>query len=506
MKYEKFEKLIFESFVRPTEMLCTIKNKEIILDKGEEMFLKGIALSNLEDLKEAEELIKSAICYLESEEKVIAAYIEMGIIKCKNNMVLDGIVWFYSALEKSSFIENESLSISVLINISNVISFYGMKKESIDILESIDLSKYKKVANNQIYNLSLIIIATIYYKNFKTSLGEDIEKEIYLKGFENSFILDKYINIMYIYKALAYKDLSLGENSYKWLNENITYPTEKVKFKYIFSKIIENFKEETYIVKFLDEIIKDSIKYGNDFILLRCIEDIYKKGYIKNISKDICVSVFLRESKRFNEEKQNLMNFTINNISEKLLLKKNLLNRKHKICKLSEEISELKVESVKDGLTGAFNRLYLDSFSADRLRKKFFTIAFMDLDNFKLVNDTRGHIFGDRVLVEMSSNLECLLRNKGSLIRFGGDEFIVFLEHNDIGEGLELIKYIHKNINGLSISRYSKYDISVSTGSLTIEKSRVFEKSIYKYIEECDRLMYKVKGDSKNNFIHKYIC
>ncbi|MGL5479320.1 MAG: GGDEF domain-containing protein [Clostridium sp.] len=506
MEYKNFEKLIFESFLRPTEMLCTIKNKEIFLDKGEEMFLKGIALSNLEKFLEAEELIKSAICYLESEEKVIEAYIEMGKIKCRNNMMLDGIVWFYSALEKASLIENRALTYSVLINISYVISFYGMHKESIEILDNIDISKYKKIANNEIYNLSLITIATIYYKNNKLNLGEKIEKEISFKKVKDSFVLKKYKNIMELYKALAYKNLELGEKSYKYLMENTNYDVEKVRYKYVFFKLLDGYKEKEFIIGFLEEIIEESIKYGNDFILLRGIEDIYNKGYIKNISKDICISVFLRESKRFNEEKQSLMNFTINNISEKLLLKKNLLNRKNKICKLSEEISELKVESVKDGLTGAFNRLYLDSFSADRLRKKFFTIAFMDLDNFKLVNDTRGHIFGDRVLVEMSSNLECLLRNKGSLIRFGGDEFIVFFEHNDIGEGLELIKYIHKNINGLSVSRYSKYDISVSTGSLTIEKSRMFEKSIYKYIEECDRLMYKVKGDSKNNFIHKYIC
>ncbi|WP_194189708.1 GGDEF domain-containing protein [Clostridium chrysemydis] len=506
MEYKNFEKLIFESFVRPSEMLCTIENKEINLDKGEEMFLKGIALSNLERFLEAEELIKSAICYLESEEKVIEAYIEMGKIKCRNNMMLDGIVWFYSALEKASLIENLALTSSVLINISYVISFYGMKKESIEILDSIDISGFKRRSSSEKYNLSLIIIATIYYKNRKPSLGENIEKDIEFKKFKDSFILKKYKNIMELYKALAYKDITLGEKSYRYLMENTNSPIEKVRYKYVYSKLLDGVKEESYIIGFIEEIVKDSIKYGNDFILLRCIEDIYKMGYIKNISKDICISVFLRESNRFNEEKQNLMNFTINNISEKLLLKKNLLNRKNKICKLSEEISELKVESVKDGLTGAFNRLYLDSFSADRLRKKFFTIAFMDLDNFKLVNDTRGHIFGDRVLVEMSSNLECLLRNKGSLIRFGGDEFIVFFEHNDIGEGLELIKYIHKNINGLSVSRYSKYDISVSTGSLTIEKNRVFEKSIYKYIEECDRLMYKVKGDSKNNFIHKYIC
>ncbi|MGL5477942.1 MAG: GGDEF domain-containing protein, partial [Clostridium sp.] len=475
MEYKNFEKLIFESFVRPSEMLCTIKNKEIILDKGEEMFLKGIALSNLEKFLEAEDLIKSAICYLESEEKVIEAYIEMGRIKCRNNMMLDGIVWFYSALEKASLIEDRALTTLVLINISYVISFYGMQKESIEILDNIDIAKYKKVARNEIYNLSLVTMATIYYKNGKPNLGEAIEKDIDFKEFEDSFVLNKFKNIMKLYKGLANRDLSLGKKSYKYLMENTTYAIEKVRYKYVFSKLLDEFKDEEYIIGFLEEIIKDSIKYGNDFILLRCVEKIYKKGYVKNISKDLCISVFLRENKRFNEEKQNLMNFTINNISEKLLLKKNLLNRKSKICKLSEEISELKVESVKDGLTGAFNRLYLDSFSADRLRKKFFTIAFMDLDNFKLVNDTRGHIFGDRVLVEMSSNLECLLRNKGSLIRFGGDEFIVFFEHNDIGEGLELIKYIHKNINGLSVSRYSKYDISVSTGSLTIEKSRMFE-------------------------------
>lgn len=106
---------------------------------------------------------------------------------------------------------------------------------------------------------------------------------------------------------------------------------------------------------------------------------------------------------------------------------------KKKIIKAKKDVEYL---AYHDPLTDLPNRLYLDEYLKQAIKKsarsgKLLAVIFIDMDNFKYINDTYGHQTGDKVLVIAAERFRNLLRESDTVIRFGGDEFIIILE--DIG-------------------------------------------------------------------------
>lgn len=98
--------------------------------------------------------------------------------------------------------------------------------------------------------------------------------------------------------------------------------------------------------------------------------------------------------------------------------------------------SQLKFKALHDALTGLPNRarcleLVQAALVKARLHGLAFAVAFVDLDRFKMLNDSLGHSFGDRVLVEAGHRLVSLLDGRGSVCRFGGDEFVLLVDRAD---------------------------------------------------------------------------
>lgn len=92
---------------------------------------------------------------------------------------------------------------------------------------------------------------------------------------------------------------------------------------------------------------------------------------------------------------------------------------------------QLREQSIRDPLTGCFNRRYLDELEADMAVEDVWGCIAIDLDRFKLVNDTFGHQRGDEVLVEMGRFLSRHVRENDIVVRAGGDEFLILLEGAD---------------------------------------------------------------------------
>lgn len=125
-----------------------------------------------------------------------------------------------------------------------------------------------------------------------------------------------------------------------------------------------------------------------------------------------------------------------------------------------------------DSLTGLPNRL----MGLERLREEIsrasrdqarFAVLFLDLDNFKIVNDTMGHQFGDSLLVEISQRLKSALRESDTLARLGGDEFLVLLPRADTADEVEqvgrrLLNAIEKMIKLESQEIYVRCSIGVA--------------------------------------------
>lgn len=164
------------------------------------------------------------------------------------------------------------------------------------------------------------------------------------------------------------------------------------------------------------------------------------------------------------------------------------------LLKIDNKIKEEKI--YRDNLTGVYNREYFIKTVEAKLRsKKQFSIIFLDLDNFKSVNDMHGHLVGDMALQELVANIRGILKDKDFLYRYGGDEFVIVLpdkkEAEDVGN-----KLYSKKIE----IQHDKEPISIkfSTG---IYNCTGQETSYMDIIRRVDAAMYESKQKGGNQIV-----
>ncbi len=155
-----------------------------------------------------------------------------------------------------------------------------------------------------------------------------------------------------------------------------------------------------------------------------------------------------------------------------------------------------------DGLTRIYNRRYfLDK--AERLiedhrkRKQSLAILFIDIDDFKKVNDEYGHQFGDEVLVHLASVLKGAVRGDDLVGRYGGEEFVIMLFETDQVGAITVIKHIQNHIR---TSRLSIEDFSYSI-SIGLYSNIPSEVTLNKMISNSDEAMYLAKQQGKDRYV-----
>lgn len=151
-----------------------------------------------------------------------------------------------------------------------------------------------------------------------------------------------------------------------------------------------------------------------------------------------------------------------------------------------------------DNLTGAVNSRYffeLAQIELDRLQrfKRPFSLAYLDLDNFKAVNDTLGHPIGDRVLCKVCEEAAKKLRKIDVFARLGGDEFAVLMPETDKESARVAIEKLQLVL--LEAMRTNDWPITFSIGVLTCTIPPDTKEDLLRL---ADELMYSVKRYSKN--------
>ncbi len=154
-----------------------------------------------------------------------------------------------------------------------------------------------------------------------------------------------------------------------------------------------------------------------------------------------------------------------------------------------------------DQLTQAWNRNKLfDEFN--KLQKYYresrlpLTLALLDIDKFKAINDENGHSVADAVLVELVKLINCNLRSTDILIRWGGDEFILLFPNTHLSDAAIIIERIRKIIEKSIFADFIK--ITCSFG--VVEKTNDFDPDIM--IDQADNLMYKAKQLGGNHVLY----
>lgn len=163
------------------------------------------------------------------------------------------------------------------------------------------------------------------------------------------------------------------------------------------------------------------------------------------------------------------------------------------------EILEAKI--IRDPLTGLYNRFYImgleDSYlnPVNHLHKY---LMFLDLDNFKGINDTFGHKIGDFILQEASNRFSGVIRSSDIICRYGGDEFIILLTVENYEEVVRIAQRIIQVIQEPFCKDGAIYNIGVSIG---IVESLTDMHNIDTLIKNSDEAMYEAKNKGRNQYV-----
>lgn len=166
--------------------------------------------------------------------------------------------------------------------------------------------------------------------------------------------------------------------------------------------------------------------------------------------------------------------------------------------------AKLEYKAHHDEMTQLPNRVvFMDRLShafhiATCHKDRTFAVLFLDLDRFKLINDSLGHTVGDQLLIEVSKRLQDCIRKQDTIARFGGDEFAILLDGiEDTGEAIQIAQRILKALKTtVSLEKHEVY----TSASIGIAVSSSDYQSPEELLQDADTAMYRAKKQGKNCF------
>ena len=143
-----------------------------------------------------------------------------------------------------------------------------------------------------------------------------------------------------------------------------------------------------------------------------------------------------------------------------------------------------------DKLTGLYNRYYLVKISGALKQKNKITMMMLDLNGFKDINDNYGHSVGDDALASLAEILEKTVEQKGAVIRYAGDEFVIVLNEDNENSAEACKNLIKENLDEFNKKHKKKYQLSASIGYGVFDISKC---SVDQILKEIDKRMYEDK-------------
>ena len=174
------------------------------------------------------------------------------------------------------------------------------------------------------------------------------------------------------------------------------------------------------------------------------------------------------------------------------------------LARLESRTATLLVEAQRDQLTAVANRGYTSSYLEEVFRaacesNKLVGIIFADVDHFKQVNDTHGHVAGDSVLRSVAETMVHSVRGGDFVGRWGGEEFVVIMRAESVNDLAAVAERIRANVEQTphSVGKGS-INITVSLGCALLERTRHLRSA--DLLEEADRALYQAKRSGRNQF------
>ena len=176
---------------------------------------------------------------------------------------------------------------------------------------------------------------------------------------------------------------------------------------------------------------------------------------------------------------------------------------RREVARLREELERSRDEALHDALTGITNRrgfmASMDVLSMQALRDRSeLCLLLVDIDHFKKVNDTYGHLFGDRVIRSVAQTLQASIKGRDVVARHGGEEFAVLLPMTPIKGAMALAEAIRAQIKQIKFKRLDKDDVvegvTVSIGA-TIYRPN---EPVADFFNRADKALYAAKNAGRN--------
>ncbi|MEA1955489.1 MAG: GGDEF domain-containing protein [Campylobacterota bacterium] len=333
-----------------------------------------------------------------------------------------------------------------------------------------------KLQDNIIQSYKSSIVSD-YFLYIKSGINKDIliKDEHYV---DTSSLIDEYAKSTPIIINKQQKILSKYNLTIKNFDKNTTY-SDDIKNK------IDGLQNKEYICFVKENSIELFAHKDSGYILIT--KQLQNSSFIITTLNNIAIGIFfigfinllifLYFIKLFNEHEKD---------------KKSMYSEYEQLSQDAQAIARV------DALTGAATRVKfnddLDELIqlASRFDEQKFTFMILDIDNFKSVNDTYGHDYGDLVLKEISKIIKQHIRKTDHFYRWGGEEFVIMMPMNSLKNSIDYANILRENISQIKFEKLKQ--ITCSFGLIEFKKGDD-EKTI---IKRADELLYKAKQNGKN--------
>ncbi len=174
------------------------------------------------------------------------------------------------------------------------------------------------------------------------------------------------------------------------------------------------------------------------------------------------------------------------------------------VKRLNEAQTHLKHMAITDDLTGLRNRRYIierleEEYQRSKRTGDFLSLVMLDIDHFKNINDTHGHLFGDVVLRVVASRIKSILRRHDIVGRVGGEEFLVICPESSLVDTVIVAERIRKIIHEEQIGDGVKeVNVTLSAGVTEIHEN---DASSEKFFSRADMALYRAKEEGRNRVV-----
>lgn len=409
----------------------------------------------------------------------------------------NAIMYFFKAYQQAKIEQFKEFELKILNNIGTLFFDIDCYDEALYyfllVFEAIDnIEEY-----SEIYEVTLVNILISYTrkKDLKSAMEWENKYQHVLKHPKNIFGKLGYMSYRVIYDAYR-KDLDSMRNNLHLLLEE----SKKTWAGHVSSTLILDAVDACISVQAYEEanegfsLVKGKLE--DDYKLKLKMTDLYVKMYKETKNKKMliqCLQVYYEYHQKLSEKDSEIEFKNLKNIvqlEEERYLKKQLLKRQ----------KELYTRNALDEFLNLLHKKsYIEHVNAYFMNKEMYQIGafvIIDVDNFKYVNDTYGHMIGDKVLKDLSSIFKRNIRKDDIIGRIGGDEFSFVLrdmkDKDCLGKKLQRIL---EQVNLIKVDGLDE-EISVSIGGVITDQNVEYEA----LLKVADKALYDAKAKGKNTY------